>query len=208
MERVTLPPLELNYHTTMTISKEYKEELTRQHAANPKWGSTAAKYAGENVLHQILINGQVQDVLDFGCGKGRLSEFIGRFAPNIAVTGYDPGIPGKDIIPPKRFGLTSSIDVFEHIEEEHIDDALRLMAQHTKYTLLLDIACTETGHLFTDGPYKGQDLHITLKTPEEWLDRVMSVLGEDFYLSKYSDTTMLHGKELRSRATIILNRIY
>jgi hypothetical protein len=191
----------------MTITTEYRDELQRQHSAKAGWGSTAHKYTGGEVLQQLFVNGQIQEVLDYGCGKQALKPFIHKFFPNIAYFGYDPGIHQYSAKPAKRFGLVTNIDVLEHIEEGMVDSAIKEMADLTKYTLLLDIACYPTGRMFDSGPYTGEDIHITVREPQWWHDKVVDLLGDEFFVGKYCPSYLypMGGVE-RSRCLMILHR--
>jgi hypothetical protein len=193
----------------VTITTEYKKELEAQHSGAKNWGVTAVKYTGGEVMQQLLVNGQIQEVCDIGCGKQALLPMLQKYFPVIKYVPYDPGIPGIDIPPKGRYGLVTCIDVLEHCEKGLLDELLTLIGSRTKYTAILDVACYPTGKVFESGPYEGEDLHITIHEPNWWVKRVVKVLGDEFSVQKYASIRMAPIKGVqRPRALIVLNRKY
>lgn len=148
-----------------TINASYKEALQNEHQ-DENWGTTGARYSGY-ALRDVLRRGYLQSVLDYGAGKGTMAQEF----PELQWTEYDPGIPGKDVKPHvgSRFDLVVCTDVMEHVEGDKVDAVIAELATYTGTVLFVDIACYPTGKLFESGPYAGQDLHITLETPEWWI---------------------------------------
>lgn len=62
-----------------------------------------------------------QSVVDYGCGKGKLSKYIGLPCHN-----YDPAVKEFSELPPPA-DLVVCTDVLEHIEPECLDDVLSHM---------------------------------------------------------------------------------
>lgn len=83
-------------------------------------------------------------------------------------TNYDPGIEAYDQLPTKQFDLVISTDVLEHVEPDKLGKTLATLAKLTGKVLYSDIACYPTGKLFAEGPYAGQDLHLTVEDPKWW----------------------------------------
>lgn len=173
-----------------TIGPDYKAHMQKEHHGS-KWGSTGYRYSGKAIEAIIDSRPYLQTAFDYGCGKGTVAM---RFA-RLGWTEYDPGIPGKDTKPNGTFDLVTCTDVIEHIEEKYVKAAILEMANYTDKVLFLDIACYPTGKLFGEGPYKGEDMHITIKAPEVWEKLIESwdiglELHESYIIKKMSKGKM------------------
>ena len=157
-----------------TIGQDYKEHMAKEHDGS-KWGTTGWKYAGQLIFEQLLNRPYVKTILDFGCGKGTMKPFLEARLPDIEVFEYDPGIPGKDTLPPGQFDAVITSDVLEHIEPHLLDNVIKTLAEKTKWVLINDIACSPTYKTFGEGPYKGQDLHLIVEEPIWWREKFAAV---------------------------------
>ena len=153
------------------ISKEYRSVIKTMHDSG-NWGATGHRHAGALFLERLLEWPDVKTVLDFGCGKGTMKQYLEQRHPHITVTEYDPCIPGKDKLPKRQFDAVLSSDVLEHIEPDRLTETLQWLASATSVFMMHDIACHPTGSVFTEGPYKGQDHHLTIETPTWWRERI------------------------------------
>jgi len=153
--------------------------MAAEHSGS-RWGSSAAKYSGERVLQAIKARPYVRTVLDFGCGKQSLSEYILTNLPDreIEWTNYDPGIAGINVLPTDKFDLVVSTDVLEHIEPDLLDNTLKELGALTGKALISDIACYPMGKKFTEGPYTGEDMHLTVESPSWWRERFSAVIPQ------------------------------
>lgn len=98
------------------ISSEYRQLNFQLHQENMAYGSGGDRHVEK--ITKIAETLNTKDILDYGCGKGRL----GRALPwNIAE--YDPAIPGKDETP-KPADIVVCTDVLEHIEPDKLDYVL------------------------------------------------------------------------------------
>ena len=149
-------------------SSEYQEQLRKEHSGS-KWGTTGARYSGNDVLRVLNERPYIQTVLDFGAGKGSLGEYIREtLGREIEWTNYDPGIPEYDILTEKQYDCVINTDVLEHVEPDYLLETLASLAERTGKVLVSDIACYPTGHLFGEGPYKGLDMHLIVEEPTWW----------------------------------------
>ena len=160
------------------ITDAYAAELKARHASSPTWGASTKKYGAGDFLAQITGRAYVQSVLDFGAGKQEMRKFLEEHAPHIDYTAYDPGIPGIDNVPKGQFDMVISCDVLEHVEPHLIDDTLRQMWSHVKYVMYNNIACSPARHDFTEGPYKGQDLHLIQEPTDWWYDKHIDAIND------------------------------
>jgi hypothetical protein len=170
------------------ITDEYQAEMKRQHAASIKWGSSAVKFGGHEILGYIeKYKGHIGTVLDYGCGKGVLAEWVNSrlTCPKPVWTKYDPGIPGIDELPEGRFDMVITCDVLEHVEPTMIDDTIRELEERAQICMYNNIACATTNSVFTTGPYAGQNVHINVQNPQWWLDKFTAVTATRTELYEY-----------------------
>lgn len=189
-----------------TISEDYAKQLSKEHDGS-KWGTTGAKYAGNNLLETLTSRPYIQTALDWGAGKGMLGEFIVSNLPYITWTNYDPGIPHYDKLPKGPFDLVVSSDVMEHVEPELVTSVLQEMERRCSRLLYLDIACTPTGRTFAEGPYKGQDLHLVVEKPDWWRQTVRKVLPQNMIEAGYMWREYRSRGMPRIRCTLIYERV-
>lgn len=159
-----------------TIGADYKAHMAKEHDGS-KWGTTGWKYSGALIVEQLVNRPYVKTVLDFGCGKGTMKQYLATNLPEVEVFEYDPGIPGKDELPAGQFDAVITSDVLEHVEPHLLDNTIKLLEQKTKWVLINDIACSPTYKTFGEGPYKGQDLHLTVEEPIWWREKFAEVCG-------------------------------
>lgn len=173
---------------TIGPSNEYQEQLRKEHSGY-KWGSTGARYSGVDILSILNDRPYIQTVLDYGAGKASLGRFLTEQRPDLRWTNYDPGMAAYDVLPDGKFDCVVSTDMLEHVEPQRLEDTLRIMASKAGKVLISDIACYPTGKLFSEGPYKGQDMHLIVESPEWWKQRLAETglhLAEFIASSKYS----------------------
>ena len=187
----------------LTISKEYEAALKDQHSSEPKWGSTSYRYGGADIITMLEQRKYITTVLDYGCGKGTLKDWLPQYHPNVQITEYDPGIPGKDVLPSGQFDLVITCDVLEHVEYSCIDDTIRQLAEKTRLVMYNNIACSLTGKLFQQGPYKGQDLHLIVEHPNWWNEKFAKVLGDTMELFEYRHIERRRQGKLQNRAVLV-----
>ncbi len=159
------------------LTKAYQEELRRQHDGTP-WGRTGAKYIGDDLIKMLENTHRIKSVLDFGCGKGFLGRFVKEnLSRDIEYVDYDPGIPGKDVLPTGReFDLVITTDVMEHIEPQCVDEVIRTMERLCTRTMINDIACYKDLSIFKTGPYIGSERHLIIEQPSWWREKFKEIL--------------------------------
>jgi hypothetical protein len=139
--------------------------VTRKHAEDDTWGTSAHRYA--DLISDIINKSGASEVLDYGCGKGELGRCI---KPNhsVRVYLYDPGIPKLDTTPEPREMVVCS-DVMEHIEPEFVDDVLDDLKRLTLSIGFINICTFEVNQYLPDG----RNAHITVQPVEWWLPKIM-----------------------------------
>ncbi|QZO00385.1 class I SAM-dependent methyltransferase [Chenggangzhangella methanolivorans] len=109
-------------HAGPLITEAYRQANAELHERTPNYGAYSARWADE--VQRLVEEFSAADVLDYGCGKGKLAASL----PEIAFVEYDPAVPGKDA-PPPACDLVVCTDVLEHIEPELLDNVLADIAR-------------------------------------------------------------------------------
>jgi len=109
-----------------------------------------------------------KQILDYGCGKGGTMDWIMGLYSDCQVTGWDTGTDRYDVKPTQKFDAIYSIDVWEHIELEHIPEQI---AQLRELTGPQGVWC----HIIDLTPAvkqlpDGRNAHVTLQTATQWRD--------------------------------------
>lgn len=107
------------------------------------------------------------DILDYGCGKGKLG--LGKK--------YDPAIP-EFSTDPDPADLLVSTDVLEHIEPDLLDNVLIHMKSKMKKQGFLTIGCSPASKKLPDG----RNAHLIVRSPDWWIEK----LKEHFVILSYS----------------------
>jgi len=171
-----------------TISEEY-QALNVEHHNSRVWGVAGGKWV--NLISEILKQNDARTVLDYGAGRGVLSE--GLRGKGYLVTEYDPGVIGKALKPVDGivFDYIVSTDVFEHIEREFVENALDEIRDYMKvggvFVICLGIA---KKHWLKDG----RNAHVLVR-PREWWRKQL--------LKRFPVVKELPGRNWKSREMVV-----
>ena len=153
----------------MAVSKGYKEAIIDLHDKT-RWGDSGGCMAGESVIAFLIEHPEIKTILDYGCGEGTLKSCVETAGiSDKQWTLYDPGMPEYSEKPEGKFDLVITTDVLEHVEPHMLRSTLYELYELTGKFLYNDIACYLTERIFRNGPYIGQDLHINLRAPDDWM---------------------------------------
>lgn len=144
----------------------YKQTLAAMHQKTG-WGSS-------NTIPELALatikKYQPKSLLDFGAGKGRVTEALRTQFPDIKVHGYEPSQEGAEL--PERIDMTFSKDVLEHVEPDLLEYTLYDLHQRTQKVHYHLIACHKAHHYLPDG----RNAHLIVETPD-WWQRKLRGLG-------------------------------
>ena len=125
-------------------------------------------------LNPLTIKGNVNSLLDYGCGKGSFISTCQKiFSSRVKIYGYDPGNKDYEKLPEGSFDLVTSLQVLEHLEHHEIEETLSNIRRKTKKVALLVVDLKPAKKTLADG----RNAHIMLAPPEWWLGKVYSYFG-------------------------------
>ena len=156
----------------MSLTEYYKEQLEELHTSRPqkKWGSTSARNFGDEICKFVDGKKHIHSILDFGSGQGSMGKYLRENSKRwgeYTLTEYDPGLPGKDVLPTGMFELIISSDVLEHVEPEEIDKTIAWMQDHCSRFLYHHIACDPAGITLPDG----RNVHLICEKLDWWMEK-------------------------------------
>lgn len=150
----------------MTTSDEYGAQLRRMHR-DPAWGASADI---PEMARTAIGRHDVRSIVDFGCGKGKVTDALRKCYPDLAITGYDPAIAGSCL--PDSVDMVFSKDVLEHVEPDRLEAVLSDLHRRTRKVQFHVIACHKAIHFLDDG----RNAHLIIETPD-WWQRTFRALG-------------------------------
>lgn len=191
-----------------TISSEYAAALRNEHQGIKGWGTTGYRYGGADIVSLIEDRPYINTVLDFGCGKGTMEEYVKKIVGRpIEWTSYDPGIPGLDTMPKGKFDLVITCDVMEHVEPDKLAGVIEGLEDFTGKVMYNNIACYPTGKIFTTGKFAGKDLHLIVEDPHWWRMMLDCKTSDDLALFEYRHIERLRRGMLQPRCVLIHERV-
>ena len=169
-----LPMMWQRRHEPKTAESERKKyERMWSHPAYREWspGQTAL----EDALRWLeLLPGE--RVIDFGCGTARVANELREMGHDVlAIDHVDAREHDVPFLQANLWELANvyghagiCCDVMEHIPTERVDEVLRAIANSVPRCFF-----TISHEVDTMGGLIGQDLHLTVKSPEWWLQKLL-----------------------------------
>lgn len=151
------------------ISEEYRRQQTKLHE-NPDYGVASTHFAP--MVAKVCNQYAVHELLDYGCGKGRLAETLMRdrlLDHPMRLQQYDPAVPEVADLP-DPCQMVTCIDVLEHIEPELLDNVLDDLQRVTQEIGLFTVSTMPAMKTLDDG----RNAHLIVEGAEFWLPRFMA----------------------------------
>ena len=181
------------------ISEEYKQLLIKKHLHKP-WGGAGKSWVP--LLLPIMNRfppGPVT-VLDYGCGRGTLKPALEEIYPEVIVSEYDPGVPGKDELPIVPVDYVICTDVMEHVEEKFVVDTLRTINWLAITGVFFNIDTAPSKSFLPDG----RNTHITIKSSKWWKDMLdMQLTDMDWTVHEETKNRVVISGWRRDRKSVV-----
>lgn len=110
-------------------------------------------------------------LLDYGCGRGDAYSSPHKIYRDWGlkrheITLYDPAFPRHDKLPGRRFDIVLCSDVLEHVPEEDTERFVGDLFNHAKVHVWASVCTRAAKKTFPSG----ENLHVTVKPLQWWLD--------------------------------------
>lgn len=145
--------------------KNSKNTITQYkylHKTNLLYGTSSLLYY--NKIKNLIREINPINIIDFGCGKGVLSDKIEQEL-KIKCTKYDPAIKKYNRIHTKHFDLLICTDVLEHVPIKKMEKLLKKITKLSD-TCFFAISCRLATHILPNG----ENAHCTVFPKEWWKD--------------------------------------
>jgi hypothetical protein len=157
------------------ITEDYRKMQQELHR-NPNYGVASVEYAP--LVAQVMEATGIQEILDYGAGKGRLGATLEDMYENpLTIHHYDPAIPQWSQ-PPEPCDLVACIDVLEHIEPHLLDNVLDDLQRVTAKVGVFTVHTGPAVKVLADG----RNAHLIQQPASWWLPRFM----QRFELSRFN----------------------
>lgn len=180
----------------VTVGKEKAYSAGGKQIANRKTYFDGAQFMRKfppYIQRTIDLKRRAVSILDYGCGQAihmhRGVPETNRLTFHAYFEGmvqcyycYDPAVQKFSAKPSvgSQFDIVGCADVMEHIPEEFVDDVLVELNQYTKLDGVVLFAISGCpGRVLFDS---GDDLHITLKPFEWWLEKINKNIDRSYAL--------------------------
>lgn len=143
----------------MLISEDYRRLNFKLHQKDVGYGSRVRTEVYADVLDLTSRVGK-GTVLDYGCGKAKMSEYL-------ECTNYDPAIIEYSARP-QPHDIVACCDVLEHIEPEYLQNVLNDIRDLARHFVYLVISTAPAGKYLEDG----RNAHLIVKPATWWHDKL------------------------------------
>jgi len=144
---------------------ELIDQYRELHSHSHRFGGSSGYV---EVLGLFISYLKPETILDYGCGKGYLLEVLAERFPEIKFYGYDPAIPGKDVLPIQKADLVINTDVLEHIPEDALPEVIKGISSISE-NVFFGLHHALAAQILPNG----QNAHCTVKQPI-WYYRLFS----------------------------------
>ena len=163
-----------------------KSSKTRNLAAYSEIHLTDAGYGktSEELVSQIARYARelsVSSVLDFGCGKSKTVDLIGKLL-NCKVYRYDPAIVEYSKLPVSKSDLVINTDVLEHLDIHEVDYLLSDIAAITQ-NAYFNISTRPAVKLLSNG----ENAHATVRSKIWWECKIREYFPTVVSVPSYPD---------------------
>lgn len=149
------------------IDPAYQLQLRELHGNKKRFDQGRKTY---RIVKDFLRTYRPATVLDFGCSHGGLMSVINQEHPDMATTGYDPGVPEYQHWTGQLVDAVISIDAIEHIEPQYLTETLIKINSVMQMGACFRIACYPAKKFLPDG----RNCHLIVQHPDWWRQQLLT----------------------------------
>ena len=121
-----------------------------------------------NVLGYINFNMDV--MLDYGCGRGNLTDFF-KNKLGVKTYKYDPAISEYSNLEVQSVDLVTSSDVLEHVPYQDLNWVINEIFEYSKKIVFINVACYPASARLPNG----KNAHVSVFDPWWWCGFIHSI---------------------------------
>ena len=140
---------------------ELVEQYQQLHAQSASYGKSSELQCGfvQATLDDLP---PVRSILDYGCGKSRLVDWLGKINGAKSYR-YDPAIPKFAELPVNKVDLVINTDVLEHVDEIDLNDVLSEIRRLSS-NVYFNIATAPARAVLPNG----ENAHVSVRSAAWW----------------------------------------
>jgi cyclopropane fatty-acyl-phospholipid synthase-like methyltransferase len=154
-------------------------------------------------IQQYLSIKQCQSILDYGCGKGiqySKEKIHENYFYGIMPSLYDPAVEQFSKLPKGKFDAVICTDVFEHVEEEHLEKIIKEIYSKANKFVYLGVCNSLADSFLPDG----RNSHVTLHSIDWWIDKILPHVTVHTLLVVYGDAK---SQAILDNKTVVMKKI-
>ncbi len=152
------------------MAEEYIEQYKILHEKDADFGTSSPSLYKE--VRKIIKKVKPHTILDYGCGKGLLSDKIEKEL-KIKCYKYDIAIPEYSKLPEDKIDMIICTDVLEHIPLEYLPEVLEKISSISQ-NAFFNISCRKAGQILPNG----ENAHCTIYPPRWWQHTLSQYFGK------------------------------
>jgi 2-polyprenyl-3-methyl-5-hydroxy-6-metoxy-1,4-benzoquinol methylase len=148
-------------------SREYINQLQKLHTDKKRINGFGGKVKNLGEFYFFMNKWNPNSLLDYGCGKGFILNYLKEKYSSINVKGYDPAVEEYQTID-GMFDCVFSNDVLEHVEMEYLDQVLAHIDSLSSKYIWLRIDTLPARKTLSDG----RNAHLILQSQDWWYNKI------------------------------------
>ena len=149
-------------------SQAYLNTMKQVHKSLEHGKGFGSKVKKIKEFERCLQQWQPRSLLDYGCGKGGILQYLRENYPHLHCIGYDPAVSIYENIPQQKFDVVFCNDVLEHIEPIYLDNVLQSIQDTSNKYAWLRIDTQPANKKLPDG----RNAHLILEDQAWWKERI------------------------------------
>lgn len=169
---------------TTKCNNDFIEQYKILHASDFGFGNTSVMYKEEIKLFLDYL--KPKSILDYGCEKGSLVNWLKENYSGIKIEGYDPAVEKYSTLPDEKFDLVICTDVLEHIPEDILTNEVIPQIAQISQNVYFGLHHEKASQILPNG----ENAHCTIKSPDWYktvfnkhFSEVIILPGREYYLS-------------------------
>lgn len=160
-------------------TQDYISQLKSLHDDSTRKQGFGGKVKKLGKFHDFMKQWNPKTLLDYGCGKGVILQYLQSQYPTTECHGYDPAVSKYSKEIETTYECVFSNDVLEHIEPEFLDQVLLHIDQVSSKYIWLRIDTFPARKTLPDG----RNAHLILESKDWWESKLKNQFSDLVYIN-------------------------